>query len=165
MKILKQYWKHFKTICKHKYYVGQECFKLGLYWQGIVHDLSKFGPTEFISSARYFQGDKTPIEAEKIENGYSLAWLNHKAKNRHHWEYYIDFTEGRAIIMCPIPDKYVKEMFCDFVGASKAYNQGTFNVGMPLEYFEKNCHKIIMNNKSMAKLRYMLTKYSEVRGG
>jgi hypothetical protein len=159
IKIIKLCIKHFITICRHKYYVGQECFKLGLYYQGIVHDLSKFSPTEFISSAIYFQGDKTPIEVEKAEKGYSLAWLNHKSKNKHHWDYWIDFKEGKSVITIPIPDKYIKEMFCDFIGASKAYNKDKFNSSLPYEYFKNNCHKMIMDDVSMSKLRNMLKKY------
>ena len=59
--------KHFKTIMKHKWYVMLECFKVGLYRQGIVHDLSKFSITEFMPSVRYFQGDRSPTEKERVE--------------------------------------------------------------------------------------------------
>ena len=48
-------WKHFKTVCKHKQIVYRECKACGITWRGIVHDLSKYSPTEFVSSARYFQ--------------------------------------------------------------------------------------------------------------
>ncbi|GAG39995.1 unnamed protein product, partial [marine sediment metagenome] len=75
-----KYIKHFITITKHKYYVAIECFKVGLFWQGIVHDLSKYSFTEFFISAKYFQGNSSPTNKERVERGYSLAWLNHKAK-------------------------------------------------------------------------------------
>ena len=117
------YWLHFRMICKHKWYVGLECFKHGLFWQGIVHDLSKFSRAEFVTSARYFQGDKTPIGAEKAAKGYSIAWLNHKAKNKHHWEYWTDFKEGIPYA-APMPEKYIKEMVCDMIGAAKSYCTG-----------------------------------------
>lgn len=145
---MKKYLLHFWTITLHKYYVAQECFKRGLYWQGIVHDLSKYSPTEFLASARYFQGDKTPIGAEKAEKGYSYAWLNHKGKNRHHWEYWIDFKEGE-LFLCPIPEKYVVEMACDMIGASKAYNKGKYTPSEPLHYFQ--LHKFSMRMHPDAK--------------
>ena len=97
------YLKHFRTVCKHKWYVFKECAACGLIWQGIIHDLSKFGITEFASSAKYFQGDRSPIEAEKETVGYSLAWLHHKGHNKHHWEYWTDFNEVGGIITNKIP--------------------------------------------------------------
>ena len=75
---MKKYWRHFKTVCKHKYFVFKECVACGIWWQGIIHDFSKFGFTEFVSSAKHFQGNRSPIEAEKEEIGYSKAWLHHK---------------------------------------------------------------------------------------
>ena len=71
-------WKHFKTITKHKWVVFKECASCGLIWRGLVHDLSKYSPSEFIPSAKYFQGNKSPIDAEKDSVGYSKAWMHHK---------------------------------------------------------------------------------------
>lgn len=113
--------KHLKTICKHKYYVFQECKACGILWQGIIHDLSKFSPQEFITSVKYYQGYRSPIDAEKEDIGYSKAWLHHKGHNKHHWEYWTDFDKLGNIIACDIPLKYVIEMVCDWIGASKAY--------------------------------------------
>ena len=134
---MREYWKHFKTICKHKYYVFQECKACGLLWQGVVHDLSKFGITEFASSARYFQGNRSPIEAEKETIGYSKAWLHHKGHNKHHWEYWTDFDDNGNIIANKIPTKYVVEMVCDWIGAGKAYAKGQWKQSDPLDYYNK----------------------------
>ena len=113
------YYKHLKTVSKHKKYVAQACFKSGLYWQGLTHDLSKFSPVEFSASARHFQGNRSPIDAEKETNGYSIAWQNHKAKNKHHWQYWTDFDKG-TVFAVTMPQKYVAEMLCDWIGAGKA---------------------------------------------
>jgi hypothetical protein len=137
-----------------------ECFKLGLYWQGLVHDLSKYSPTEFCAGAKYFQGNRTPIGAEKDAIGYSVAWLHHKGRNKHHWEYWTDFRFG-AIIAAPIPEKYIKEMFCDMVGASKAYLRGAFNKKEPLKYFLKYSDRWVMEEGSRAYLRKLLETYAE----
>ncbi len=72
--------KHLKTICKHKAIVCLECIKCGLIWRGLMHDNSKFGLTEFLPSAKYFQGSRSPIDAEKEQCGYSLAWLHHQVQ-------------------------------------------------------------------------------------
>ena len=83
---------HFKTITHHKKLVMEHCFKVGLYYQGITHDLSKFSPVEFLAGARYFQGNRSPNEAERAAKGYSSAWLHHKGRNKHHLEYWIDYS-------------------------------------------------------------------------
>ena len=130
-------WKHFKIVCKHKAIVFKECFACGLVWQGIAHDLSKFSPTEFVSSAKYFQGTRSPIEAEKAAVGYSAAWLHHKGRNRHHWEYWTDFGKNGEVIVNRIPRKYVIEMVCDWIGAGKAYNKESWTQREPLKYYNK----------------------------
>ena len=79
--------KHFQTITKHKILVMQECFRVGLYRQGLLHDLSKYGWTEFRVGCRYYQGTRSPNNAEREDKGYSSAWLHHKGRNKHHYEF------------------------------------------------------------------------------
>lgn len=134
---MKKYWKHLKTICKHKAVVFHECWKCGIIWQGITHDLSKFGFTEFVSSAKHFQGDRSPIDAEKEAIGYSRAWLHHKGHNKHHWEYWTDFDNRGYVICSKVPYKYVVEMICDWIGAGKTYSKGKWTQQEPLTYFNK----------------------------
>lgn len=128
---------HFITICKHKFIVFKECCACGIVWQGIIHDLSKFTFTEFVSSAKYFQGNKSPIEHEKEILGYSKAWLNHKAHNKHHWEYWTDFSDDGSVIAYKIPSKYVIEMVCDWIGAGKVYSNDKWTQHEPLAYYNK----------------------------
>ena len=130
-------WRHFKTVMKHKQVVFRECWACGIGWQGIVHDLSKFSHTEFSPSAKYFQGNSSPIEAEKEDCGYSFAWLHHKGCNPHHWEYWIDFGSYGEIIADRIPKKYVIEMLCDWIGAGKVYAKGKWSQNDPLDYYNK----------------------------
>ena len=108
---------HLKTVNRHRRLVRRYCFKLGLYWQGLTHDLSKYSPTEFWRSAKYYQGFRSPNDQERSETGVSLSWLHHKGRNRHHFEYWIDYRIARdgTVSMggCKMPKKYVAEMFCD----------------------------------------------------
>ena len=91
----KNAWQHFCTISHHKVLVCQHCFKVGLYRQGIMHDLSKYSLTEFRVGVNYYQGDRSPNTAERSDLGYSTAWLHHKGRNRHHYEYWIDMKGNR----------------------------------------------------------------------
>lgn len=134
---MKKYIKHLITVLKHKWVVFNECRKCGILWQGITHDLSKFSPVEFFPSGRYFQGSRSPIEAEKETVGYSAAWLHHKGHNPHHWEYWIDYGPEGEILPAKIPYKYVLEMICDYIGAGKVYNGGAWTQEEPLKYFQK----------------------------
>ena len=153
------YLKHLKVVLIHKWYVGVECFRNGLYWQGIVHDLSKFSPTEFGESARYFQGDSSPVDASTKANGYSKAWLHHKGHNKHHWEYWTDFYDGEAKGV-PIPIEYVAEMACDMIGAGKAYNKGKWSTQEPLNYFDEHEHDWVMDKQSKRFLEVFLRNYA-----
>lgn len=158
---MRKYLKHFVVITKHKYYVMFECFKMGLYWQGLIHDLSKYSITEFKESARYFQGTGTPINKIKAELGYSKAWLHHKGRNKHHWEYWTDFYNG-VIKPISIPKKYIKEMACDMVGASKAYLKTKYNKTEPLNYFQYHSKNWVMTDQDKDYLSYLLEKIAEI---
>lgn len=131
---------HLKTVLYHKYLVMQGCFRVGLYVQGVIHDLSKFSPTEFWVGAKYYQGDRSPNNAEREDIGYSSAWLHHKGRNKHHFEYWIDYSAvdiKGGMSPSPMPIRYVIEMFMDRVAASKVYEKENYTDAKPLEYFMK----------------------------
>lgn len=130
-------WRHFKTITYHKYLVMKGCFAVGLYWQGLTHDLSKYSPAEFLVGARYYQGDRSPNNAEREARGYSSAWLHHKGRNKHHYEYWIDYSTIQLKGMTPVemPPRYVAEMMMDRIAASKVYNKESYGDGDPLRYY------------------------------
>lgn len=141
---IKNAWLHFKKICKHKYYVGKYCWKIGLYWQGIIHDMSKFSPIEFFESAKYYQGNRSPIDACKEQNGMSLGWQHHKGRNPHHFEYWLDNFDkgGEALIM---PKKYALELICDYIGAAKAYMGKDFTYEKEYEWWLNKKENIAMH--------------------
>ena len=131
-------WSHFKTITYHKYLVAKGCFQVGLYRQGILHDLSKYSPAEFMVGMRYYQGNRSPNNAEREDIGYSGAWLHHKGRNKHHYEYWIDYGmhgEQGSMVPVPMPDKYVAEMIMDRIAASKVYQGKNYTDASPLEYY------------------------------
>ena len=128
--------KHFRTITLHRHKVIANCARAGILWQGLRHDLSKYSPTEFIPGAKYFQGTRSPNEKERELYGYSQAWMHHKGRNRHHYEYWNDYNpKSKQIENVEMPVKYVIEMFCDRVAASKIYNGKNYTDGAPFTYF------------------------------
>lgn len=160
---IRNYWKHIKTIVKHKWYVFIACAHCGLIWRGLVHDLSKFSFKEFGSSANYFQGNKSPIDAEKIDRGYSIAWQNHKGRNTHHWHYWLDVTDGKLIAL-KMPIKDIIEMICDWIGAGKAYNGGKWTKDDPYLYFMKNKDIMILHPdvlKFIEKILFMAYNHND----
>ncbi len=155
---MNRYLEHFKTITEHRRIVRKGCFSVGLYWQGMVHDLSKYMPSEFLVGAKYYQGYRSPNNAEREDIGYSSAWLHHKGRNKHHYEYWIDYsaTELKGMVPARMPVKYLVEMYMDRVAASKIYNKGHFTKDMPLDYFLGGKEHIIMEEHSKRMLEHLL---------
>ena len=132
--------KHFKLICIHKYYVFKNCKQAGLIWRGIKHDLSKFSPTEFFESVKYFDGSRSPIDVCKEKNGVSKAWLHHKGRNTHHYEYWQDnFDNGGNALLMPYEDAL--ELVCDYLGAGMAYMKDKFTYKGELEWWMAKAKK------------------------
>lgn len=133
-------WEHFKTITHHKYLVAQGCFRVGLYWQGFIHDLSKYSPTEFCVGMKYYQGNRSPNNAEREAIGYSNAWLHHKGRNKHHYEYWIDYSMQNipgGMAPVPMPDRYIAEMIMDRIAASKVYKGTEYSDASPFAYYSQ----------------------------
>ena len=152
--------KHFKTITKHRHKVIIHCFKAGIFWQGLRHDLSKYSPSEFIRGAKYYLGTRSPNEKERELYGHSKAWLHHKGRNRHHYEYWQDAipAEGKALAPVEMPVKYVAEMFCDRVAASKIYKGKAYTDAAAWEYYAPKKGKLPIHPKTKALLEdWLLT--------
>ena len=129
---------HFSTITKHRHQVIRHCAKAGIFWQGLKHDLSKYSPTEFLCGVRNYQGYRSPNEQERETKGYSEAWMHHKGRNRHHFEYWTDYNpKTKKVEPVPMPLRFVAEMFCDRLAASKIYNKNSYTDAHPLAYFQK----------------------------
>lgn len=129
-------WLHFKTICKHKYWVMRYCRKCGIAKQGLLHDLSKFSPTEFWNNARYVVPGKSPIDVQKEKIGFSMAWQHHKGHNPHHYEFWMDkFDDGCYVTRMPF--KYAVEMLCDNLAAGKAYQGDKFSYTSEWNWWQK----------------------------
>lgn len=148
---------HFKTITQHKEKVLEHCLRCGIPWQGLTHDLSKYSPTEFIPGALYYQGNRSPNERERELFGASAAWMHHKGRNRHHFEYWTDVNPAtKKYEPVEMPLRYVKEMFCDRVAASKIYKGDAYTDDCALAYFLHSQARDNMHPKTAKLLRHWL---------
>ena len=162
MGILKNTVRHFITITRHRHKVSYHCAKAGILWQGLFHDLSKYSPTEFVEGMKFYQGTRSPNERAREIYGYSKAWMHHKGRNKHHFEYWTDYSnETHQLEPVEMPLKYVKEMFCDRVAASKIYGGKNYNDSYALNYYNKrkDCRRI--HPKTAEKIEFLLTMLSE----
>ena len=151
-------WQHFKTITTHRFLVRKGCFRMGLYWQGLTHDLSKYSRVEFWTGARYYQGTRSPNAAEREEKGFSEAWMHHKGRNRHHYEYWTDMNrQTRVYESVPMPRRYLAEMVADRIAACKVYEGERYTPGSALAYLMRSREKDLMNPRTRRELEFLLT--------
>ena len=164
MSLWYNFWGHLRTILHHKNLVRHYCFRAGLYKQGIMHDWSKYSPVEFINSVRNFQGGKkSPNFGEKATKGYSSSWLHHKGRNRHHFEYWIDFSmdKSKGLVGNKMPVNYVAEMMMDRIAASSVYKGKEYTNSSPMEYYNREKDFIVIHPETRALLVHLLTVLSE----
>lgn len=160
-------WGHFKTITSHKLLVMRYCFKVGLYKQGLLHDLSKYSWTEFSVGCKYYQGNRSPNNAEREATGMSTSWIHHYGRNKHHFEHWVDYSLDGDKVICgvPMPKKYIVEMVMDRISASRTYNPETYTDEAPLKYFLKGKDKLWFihedTNRDLEMLLRMLAEKGE----
>ena len=162
MNIVVKTWKHFCLVNKHRWTVFKLCCKVGLPWRGFVHDISKYSPTEFWESVKYFNGQKSPISQCRANRGYSLAWIHHKGRNKHHFEYWEDVSQ-RGRIPVQIPYEYAVESICDKVAAGMVYRGKDWTPKEVYEYWERKEKNspIQKNSKSVAFVDTVLRKIAD----
>ena len=149
---------HFKTITRHRHLVMIHCFRVGLVGRGLLHDLSKYSLTEFRVGAKYYQGTRSPNAAEREVVGYSTAWMHHKGRNKHHFEYWTDLLPGTNVYSAvPMPTKFLVEMVMDRMAACKVYKGKDYTDGSALEYLNRARDSQLLHPETKAKLVFLLT--------
>jgi hypothetical protein len=155
---MRNFWNHLKTITHHRHLVLRGCFRVGLYRQGLLHDLSKYSPTEFRAGVKYYQGTRSPNIAEREDRGYSLAWMHHKGRNRHHFEYWTDLQPGtKTYGPVDMPVNYLIEMVMDRIAACKTYQGPAYTDASPLAYLDRSRESAFVHPNTMRRLRFLLT--------
>lgn len=133
-------------ILNHKLNVLVECWKEGLYVQGVVHDWSKFLPSEFFSYARKFYSGR-PLSASE-EAQWKYAWLLHQRRNKHHWEYWV--LNPKTAEALPMPRAYVIEMVCDWRSFSRKWGRRVKDTTLDLT------NKIIVHPDTLRELERLM---------
>lgn len=161
---IKNAWRHLRKIQKHRRYVRHYCFLAGIPWRGLTHDLSKYSPTEFCESVKFYIGIGSPIVEAKRIQGISYAWLHHKGRNKHHYEYWMDNFDngGFARLM---PKKDFTEMVCDFIGAAKAYSNDKFTFAAERKWWENKRKICAMNEKNKIMLDIIFSDLAHAEAG
>ena len=144
--LIKNIFLHTSLVLRHKWRVLIKCARCGILWRGIVHDLSKFSPTEFFESVKYYQGNRSPIGACRRATGMSRAWLHHKGRNKHHIEYWLD---GDCEVHPMMPYKYAVECVCDKLAATRTYAGKSYKPEMGLMHWERYGCRAGGNPKTM----------------
>ena len=150
---------HFMVITRHKWVVFKLCCKVGQPWRGLVHDLSKYSPTEFWEGVKYFNGKHSPITDAKKDKGYSQAWLHHKGRNKHHTDYWVDLSAPDKTPI--IPYQYVAEMLCDKLAAGMVYKGKDWTNEYELDYWLNERDKTLVNDQVEALITEFLTQVSK----
>lgn len=159
------FFKYLSYIIRHKWYVFLECCKEGIPWRGVVHDLSKLRPSEFFPYMRHFYGHSREKEKEgysknmdkKPDHAFNEAWLKHIHRNPHHWQYWVlveDKTGLGAPKVLPMPDKYIKEMVCDWRGAGKAQGFGDNTKA----WYEKHKNTMVLHPLTLVEVEKLLRR-------
>lgn len=156
MNYVQKFFGHLKTVTKHRRMVRKLCFKCGLYWQGLTHDLSKYSPTEFWNGVKFYTGTKSPHLGEREKYGYSKAWLHHKGRNKHHAEYWQDIRSNGKTEPILMPLEYFAEMLCDRVAASMVYLGDKFTKRSVLDYYRTHYNENQFSPEMREKLEYWL---------
>ena len=142
---MKKHLKYAWYLARHLWFVLVECVRLGVIWRGLVHDLSKFRPSELFPYVEHFGGDVT---SKRDKSGYykptdsgnarfDVAWLRHAHRNDHHWQHWTQATDDGGVKLYDMPEPCVREMLADWRGAGRA--QGFSSVR---DWYEKNQLKI-----------------------
>lgn len=156
MNFFQRFFGHLRTVHKHRAMVRKLCFKCGLYWQGLTHDLSKYSPVEFWNGVKFYTGTKSPHVGEREKYGYSKAWIHHHNKNKHHAEYWQDIGRDGKATAITMPSRYLVEMLCDRLAASKIYLKDKYTNEAPFDYYYSHKDENQFNQATRVMLQYSL---------
>lgn len=155
---------HLKTIHTHRHWVRYFCKLAGIPKRGWLHDLSKYSPTEFWESVHYWDGKVSPITRCKEENDVSRAWLHHKGRNPHHYEYWTDRFDYGGIPI-PMPKDDFVEQVCDFIAAGITYkgqSYSAFKYQDELEWWKRKKEHCGMHPLNQKMLDIIFEEFAKV---
>jgi hypothetical protein len=159
---VKRHLKYASYVIRHKWFVFVECVKLGIPLRGLVHDLSKFWPSEWFPYVEYFHGShrEDSERGQEVQMMFDLAWMAHQHRNPHHWQWWVLKEDSGAVKVFEMPMGPRKEMLADWMGAGKA--QGKKD--QPREcasWYRANRDKMILGAETRLWIEMRLGIYKE----
>ncbi len=159
---MSSFFKHLGLVNRHRLHVFLNGRKCGIGVHCLFHDLSKYGPTELFTSAKYYDGHHSPVLEERLQNDYfSAICQHHTRRNKHHWEYWTDFFQGN-ILARAMPWKYATEYVCDMLSASYCYNPKTFSGATAYEYFAARCDHYYLSEVTRRYVLWCLERFRDL---
>lgn len=161
MVYFKRFFGHLKTTMTHKWWVFYYAYCFGYPWRGLIHDTSKLSPTEFLEGVKYWNGKRSPVLVAKEETGISYAWLHHRGRNKHHYEYWIDKLDDGGVPH-KMPFKYVVEAVCDWLAACRTYTDNKDIFQAEYDWWEDRAPKVKMHDETKALVHKILWNLKEM---
>lgn len=117
--------RYLRYVIKHKYFVFQAGMELHVpLWRLIIHDWTKFLPSEWFPYRRFFYGSipssKSGGPKRKATYEFECAWNLHQKRNDHHWQHWVRIGDDGTIVPLPMSPNAFREMIADWKGAGKA---------------------------------------------
>jgi len=164
-----KHWRYLSYLIRHKWFVFVAGLRVGRIplWRLVIHDWSKFMPSEWFPYVDYFYGDYPPWDLAKLWPGYGgrtkesvalsfdRAWLHHQHHNPHHWQHWILRNDDGSTKPLAIPVHFAREMVADWMGAGRAIT-GKWDAA---NWYLKNRDKIVMHEDT----RYLVEELLDVK--
>ena len=137
---MRGHWAYFSYVLRHKWHVFWEAIKLGIPWLGLIHDWDKFLPSIWLPYVRhYFNSDGSVKEPFQKGDFFDYAWLAHRRRAQHHWQWWVLFRDDGTIRTLPMPKKYRREMLADWLGTALAHGRDV------LAWYAENKNKLSLH--------------------
>lgn len=149
---MKRHLMYFKYVLRHKWFVLLACKKVKCsLWRAIIHDFSKFLPSEWFPYAEcFYKPDGSKQYNETLD--FNIAWLMHQHRNKHHHQFWVLKCDDGRLNPMPMPEKYIREMIADWIGAGMAI-AGRKSL---LPWYEENKAKIVLHDETRNILEQIL---------
>ena len=141
------YWQYLKYVIRHKWHVLIECFWIKQYLHAIMHDVSKFFPSEFVPYAKHFYGHHDR-DVHTKDQEFEVAWLLHQHRNKHHWDYWVK-SDGKPV---PMPAKYISQMIADWRAMGRVFGSNAE------QYYRDNKDKMVLHKETTTIIESILVR-------
>jgi len=150
---MKRHLLYLKYVLRHKWFCFVGCWRISpilsrTFLLGIIHDWSKFRPSEWSPCATHFFSDGPDIFDIVKENFYFAFLHYHVQRNKHHWQHWVAICDSGVHKCFDMPDCYIMEMVADWYAAGRAISGRR----LVTPWYEVNKDKILLSPMSRIKV-------------